>query len=167
MESGEFTIGAWVKPSTIGNYPMILTKGHPGIGVQRGYRLRIEASSVVQCTVTGDTEEVAGSTKTVETGEWWHIVGVKDSAKLTLYVNGEEWGIDDAPAGSTDNDVPLQIGRESNDNWYFQGIIDEVFIFNVALPLDDIKNIMKGFQSILAVSSSGKLATTWASIKAK
>ena len=171
MGSGDFSVGAWVKPSTIGDYLVILTNGGPGIGAQKGYRLRIEASGEVQFSVRGDTEQNAVSEETVKAEDWWHVVGVKNSEKIKLYVNGEEWGSDDAPAGSTDNDFPLQIGRHSAkgripDCWYFHGLIDEVFIFPVALSLNDIKKIMnKGLSAIADVSPGGKLTTKWGQIK--
>ena len=50
-----------------------------------------------------------------------------------------------------------------------QGFIDEVGLFNIALSEDDIKSIMnQGLGralGITAVSSAGKLATTWADLK--
>ncbi len=52
---------------------------------------------------------------------------------------------------------------------YYNGLIDEFAIFNVALTEDDIKTIMdKGLAralGIAAVSPSGKLTATWGSIK--
>ena len=49
------------------------------------------------------------------------------------------------------------------------GMMDEVAVFNVALPVDDIKEIMdEGLEAalgIIAVDLSGKLATTWGDVK--
>jgi len=45
--------------------------------------------------------------------------------------------------------------------------IDEVAIFNVALTEAEIKDTMKGLALILAVASTGKLATVWGDIKAQ
>ena len=53
---------------------------------------------------------------------------------------------------------------------YFNGLIDDIGIFNVALTEDDVRNIMKNgigkAIGIAAVSPSAKLATTWSNIKA-
>jgi len=168
LEDSDLTIGAWIKQNDFTDYQMILTKGKPGIGANKGYRLRIEDGGAPLFTVTGDAETDLKSGKPLpKAEEWWHVVGIKDAKNMTIYVNGSEWGAQgNSPPGSTDNDVPLQIGRIIDNNWYFHGIIDEVFIFPVALSLDDIKTIMdKGFQSLAAVSTSGKLATTWRQIK--
>jgi len=54
----------------------------------------------------------------------------------------------------------------------FSGIMDEIAVFDVALTEDDIKSIMnnglaKALGMVAAVDSSGKLTTTWATIKAR
>ena len=168
LGDSELTIGAWIKQNDMADYQMILTKGRPGVGTNKGYRLRIEDGGAPLFTVTGDTETDLKSGKPLsKVEEWWHVVGIKDAKNMTIYVNGEVWGAQgDSPPGSSDNDVPLQIGRYPDGQWYFHGIIDEVFIFPFALSLDDIKAIMdKGFKSVAAVSPSGKLATAWGQIK--
>jgi hypothetical protein len=53
------------------------------------------------------------------------------------------------------------------DNYYMQGIVDEVAVFNVALTHADINAIMtRGLEETLSVSASYKLATKWGKIKA-
>lgn len=168
LGDADLTIGAWIKQNDLADYQIILTKGRPGVGTNKGYRLRIEDGGAPLFTVTGDTETDLKSGKPLpQAKEWWHVVGVKDAKNMTIYVNGEAWGArGDSPPGSSDNDVPLQIGRYPDVQWYFHGTLDEVFIFPVALSLDDIKTIMdKGFKSLASVSPSGKLATTWGQIK--
>jgi hypothetical protein len=49
---------------------------------------------------------------------------------------------------------------------YFDGIIDDFAILNVALAEEDIKNLMNnGLKFYAAVSSLDKLATTWSQLK--
>ena len=64
-------------------------------------------------------------------------------------------------------DDPLMLG--SGEIWPFEGIIDDVGIFNQALSADDIVNIMdNGLDKALNItgtSSAGKLTSTWAEIK--
>lgn len=54
---------------------------------------------------------------------------------------------------------------------YFNGLIDEIAVFNVPLAEQDIQSILnKGLKESLglaAVDLSGKLTTTWANIKAR
>ena len=54
----------------------------------------------------------------------------------------------------------------SDSGRFFDGLIDDAGIFNVALTVDEINDIMsKGLSGITAVSPSGKLATTWSELK--
>ena len=63
----------------------------------------------------------------------------------------------------TDN--PVWIGNDGYQQ-HFNGLIDEVAIFNVALTVDEIKRIIKqGLSEVLAVSPRGKIALTWGRIK--
>ena len=50
---------------------------------------------------------------------------------------------------------------------FMHGSFDEVAIFNVALPVNQIQLIMKqGLASALAIEPRDKLSTNWATIKA-
>ena len=56
-------------------------------------------------------------------------------------------------------------GHSGNINTltFFDGIIDEVAIYNRALSADEIKELMSAPPA--AVRAAGKLATTWGGIK--
>ncbi len=64
---------------------------------------------------------------------------------------------------------PLAIGRSASwDGWYFNGVIDEVAIFPTELSAEDIAAIASdGLERAQAVSPAGRLATSWASLKAR
>jgi len=81
-----------------------------------------------------------------------------------LYFDGKEVGRDTQFQGSVTL-TKLRVGRgQSNfDGWTFNGIIDEVYIFNRILTIDELSQVMNG--NVTAVESSGKLATTWAKIR--
>ena len=49
---------------------------------------------------------------------------------------------------------------------FFEGIIDDVAIYNRALTENEIRTDMEEGVSPLAVQSTEKLATTWGNIKA-
>jgi hypothetical protein len=99
--------------------------------------------------------------------EWNHIAATYDKSQVKLYVNGAQ-----VSSGNFAEDV-----SSSNASWYIgyspghqiQGFMDEAAIFNIALTEDDIKDIMnEGLEKALgitAVDLSGKLTSTWASIK--
>jgi hypothetical protein len=112
----------------------------------------------------------ATATTVVTDGEWHHVAGTWDGSEIKVYTDGvEEASVAFAGPIST-SDVPVEIGRREAGAIVFTGAIDEVGIFNKALTGDDIRSIVtKGLESAvgLAVDSSGKLTTTWATIKAQ
>ena len=64
-----------------------------------------------------------------------------------------------AVIGSASVEVPREL---------FNGYIDEIAIFNVALSEEDINEIIdNGLNGILAADPKGKMTTTWADIKNK
>jgi len=105
----------------------------------------------------------------VELNAWYHIFQTYDGSALKLYVNGEEDDSQNFPGGIIVTSQPVRIGGGANPGaaaLHTPGTIDEVAIFNVALEKKDIQAIMNdGLSSMLAVSLTGKLTTTWGEIK--
>lgn len=91
------------------------------------------------------------STKSVSSGyfgsyginQWYHLVGVYDdsSGTLDVYVNGNLYNSYSSSSGSYSNTYPLlTIGKPNNVNsYYFQGIIDEVKVYDVPLTAEQVK----------------------------
>ena len=74
---------------------------------------------------------------------WYHVAGTYDAAARTLniYVNGAlDNGVlrGTVPASQVNSAVNVNIGRRS-DGFYFNGVIDEVRIYNRALTAAEIQ----------------------------
>ena len=101
----------------------------------------------------------------IEANKWVHFAGTYDSGngEVKTYIDGEETH---SATGSgklaTNWGVSAGIGHHKNGRW-FEGLLDEYYIFNRALPVDEIMDVMNG--ALLAVEPADKLATTWGSIK--
>ncbi|MFC1716229.1 LamG domain-containing protein [Candidatus Poribacteria bacterium] len=92
--------------------------------------------------------------------EWYHMAGTFDGENLTIYINGEEKASAQAPTDTVPDTVePLQVGNR------LVGALDDFVMYSRVLTADEIRGIMDG--NILPVEISGKLATTWASIKSE
>ena len=104
-------------------------------------------------------------------GEWTHaaMTWEKDGDSL-VYINGEKAGtLSTATLTLTEwKQEKIFIGTSWNNEKH-KGLIDEVGVFTEALSQDEIKDIMNrgldGALNLTAVSSAGKLITTWASTK--
>ncbi len=121
----------------------------------------------------GGGNSFGGYNFTFNNKEWNHLAFTIGNSIAKLYINGTKIGADKALAGLvlSDMSVNLSIGSAGNNGWYFNGTIDEVGIFNVALEEQDIKNIMDAglekASGLSAVDISGKITTTWANVKAQ
>lgn len=97
-------------------------------------------------------------------GKWYHIAGTFDGNNIICYLNGVEKqkGKIAAISGGTGR---LFIGQ---DGWVnvFNGIIDEVRIYDRALSEDEIQQNYKSTLQ-LAVAPENKLAVIWGKIKTK
>ena len=101
---------------------------------------------------------------------WYHAAGTWEKGEHRVYLNGklvfEDKGNEALPLKDVDND--LRIGGSFAGFRNFQGIIDEVRVWNRALPVVEIKDNMNlGFGPLLGVSPDGMLTTTWGQIKAR
>ena len=106
----------------------------------------------------------------VDNDVWYHAAGTWEEGEHRVYLNGklvfEDKENEALPLKDVDND--LRIGGTFAGLRNFQGIIDEVRVWNRVLSVKEIKDNMKlGFGQILSVSPAGQLTTTWGQIKAR
>jgi hypothetical protein len=95
---------------------------------------------------------------------WYHLAGTFDGKTLKFYKNGKLAGEKDSKIGAGAKDT--FIGCHPNPTNYFQGMIDDVAVFDDALSREDIEKIVnRGLENWLPVEASGKNATHWARIK--
>ena len=165
------TIGAWVKLNTLDRFHGVMGKTGT-IWSDVAYSARIINANQYNFTTSSDgaaCNELSGGTPTTD---WHHVAYWFEKSTKRIYVDGAKeaetkW---DGPIHT--NNQNLSIGAYTWGNglgFLMQGFIDEVGLFNIALSEDDIKSIMnQGLGralGITAVSSAGKLATTWADLK--
>ena len=81
----------------------------------------------------------------LSTGTWHHIVGVKDTSTLKLYIDGALVDTSDVFTASSfnlDNAVPLTVGKGTHD--YYNGLMDEVIVYNRALTGTEVADRFTG-----------------------
>jgi len=105
-------------------------------------------------------------------GEWHHLVGTfsLSEEKQKVYIDGEFQAEDTITTALQKPTFELSIGRGRLPSLesYFDGIIDEVKIYNKALSEDEVQQNYKATsQPVLAVEAANKLAITWGKIKTK
>jgi len=70
---------------------------------------------------------------------WYHVVGVSDGTNNKVYVNGISGSL--MSSGTLINAIqPLQIGGYGSSEYAWNGLVDEVRIYNVALTADQVRS---------------------------
>ncbi len=136
--TGSFSAFAWIKTSTNGKRNQIVQWGGDSGTANDGAWLQVDTDNKVHT----DLSNIAGpkSAGTVNDGAW-HLVGVVNNAgTFQIYVDGAASGLSQSMAPnliSTYHEIggPGQ-GSAINQDWYFNGSIDEVRISNSAQSAD-------------------------------
>jgi hypothetical protein len=106
-------------------------------GSNRYLRMRIKAG--------GTTTTMTDSTSNLSTGEWYLATATYDSASgdMRLYLNGAEVANGSHAIGGaldTNAAVPVAIGANGTAERFFNGILDDVRVYNRALEASEIQD---------------------------
>lgn len=160
------TLEAWVKaPVPNGDDSPFIVKG-PGVNSER-YMLGIDGSASsnnINTRVTTADGHYRHDEATISNNTWTHVVFVYDgnlaSNQKTTYVNGAFAANQNASGNLSSSTNALQIAKR-NDNRYFDGILDELRISNIARDESWIQtqynnmNNPSGFYSLGPTTSTG------------
>jgi prepilin-type N-terminal cleavage/methylation domain-containing protein len=140
----ELTAGAWVKMNdSVGAYRNIILKGTSG---QQWIWLYINANDRVSTRIrTNNTNYSASAATSLPIDTWMHFMYTYDGSKIKIYKDGEMIGTPVSVSGRIDSTTdgfkfsyPQEWWGETLA-WNFNGIIDEVRVFNRALSATEIK----------------------------
>jgi hypothetical protein len=101
--------------------------------------------------VPGGYQYFNGATP-IQTGLWYHVAMTYDGAALRLYLNGQLDGSIAVTGPITTTSNPLLIGGHAGGPWNFNGLVDELSLYNRALSQAEI-------QGIFNAGSAGKCPT--------
>jgi hypothetical protein len=147
IPGGALTIMMWFKADDFGITDARLISKSNGTADQSHYwmlstisgpklRFRLKTSS-------GGTTTLVANSGTLSAGVWTHAAVVYDGSNMIIYKDGVEVGRT-AKTGSlsTNSSIPAWIGNNPTANKGFDGMIDEVKIFNTALSVSEIQTEM-------------------------
>ncbi|MHC4106319.1 MAG: LamG domain-containing protein [Planctomycetota bacterium] len=141
----QITVSAWVKVHAFDkDWQTIITKGDRAWRLQRNWNKNTLEFACSGLVVPGsDWGPVYGNTD-VNDGHWHHIVGVYDQQNIYLYVDGNLDASATASGTIRINEEPVYIGENSQmPNRFWNGLIDDVRIYNYALSAEEILAITR------------------------
>jgi hypothetical protein len=136
------TLEAWVKPSAVSSvWRDVVYKG--------GDAYYLEATSPSGGFPAGGgvfnggsgTDQAFGAAE-LPTDAWTYLALTFDGSLLRLYVDGEQVASAAQSGTIASSSDPLQIGGDRSFGQYFEGLIDEVRVYDVALAPNEIRTDM-------------------------
>jgi hypothetical protein len=149
-----YTITAWVKPARTTDAAIITRTDTQGPTNTWSHQLRIQGSAFHHYLWVGAARDVQGTT-TIVPGSWYHVAIVaQNNGPMRLYVNGKEEGASISTAGTLwAAGTRITVGSNSGGNFgWFQGLVDDLRVFNEILAPADILVLMKTIPSAGLVS---------------
>jgi hypothetical protein len=137
-----FTFSAWIYPDTNSGYDYILSNGVPLQIIY--YQSKIKMWLSTTDGVGGYYSPALGwpTTATVSTGGWTYLTVVKTATDLKYYLNGSLDSTHTYSAATTYNpDVAVGLGDYIAGGYPFDGLLEEVSIFNSAISAANVTTI--------------------------
>ncbi|MCG9130641.1 LamG domain-containing protein [Candidatus Poribacteria bacterium] len=166
LNEKSFTVTMWVKPALSGGDQQCVFTQTQVNAQNTSLHYRIYNSGTVRMGFYGNDLDAPAA---VKADKWAHItfwLDVKGKSRQ-IYIDGKSVAEDAGKAGieylGTAGDTI--VGSWGNTGQRFNGVIDEVTVWDRALSEDDIARSMEDLTA-LPVDPADKLATTWASVKA-
>ena len=142
-----FSISAWVYADVVNANQVILAFGSDTSSSPEGKRVAMFLASTAKPTLAFWGNDVV-SAGTISAGEWVHLAmtfagGNRTSANSKIYINGVSQTLSGGTASALDlSDMDfIHIGADQTPDQEFNGLIDEVAIWNVALSASDVAKI--------------------------
>ncbi len=144
ITGSSITLEAWVKLSSFAGSPSdgnIINKEQNS--PDYGYMLRVGGSGIVNFNLgNGSWNELNTSANSVQLGTWHHIAGTYDGTNMKIYIDGSLVATQPRSIVISNSTANLFIGDWPNTGRNINGSIDEVRIWNRALPIAEIQNNM-------------------------
>ncbi|MHC4888283.1 MAG: LamG domain-containing protein, partial [Planctomycetota bacterium] len=149
--TGPFSVSAWINMSSYGNNwgNVIISKRGEN---RRGWQLR-RLSNTQRISFTtrncGDQDGWGSGGQNIELGIWHHVVAVRDGTQKCLYIDGQKEAIADICENIEWSGHNTYIGARATgdnrgvDSW-FNGVIDDLRIYNTALSEDEVNCLLRG-----------------------
>ena len=137
--TNQITVSAWIKVNAFTkSYQAIATKGDSAWRIQRW-----SSTNRIEFACTGLSHSIPHGSLigniNVNDGQWHHVAGVYDGTRIYLYIDGVQ-DVNTLTSGSIKtNDYKVMIGENAQQrNRYWNGLIDDVRVYNRALDPSEI-----------------------------
>ncbi|MCB9219216.1 MAG: T9SS type A sorting domain-containing protein [Ignavibacteriales bacterium] len=149
ITGNKITLEAWIYANQWASevwQGCIINKEQNGGSNDNGYMLRCGKNGTLNFNLgSGSWNEINSAAGEMTSNKWYHVAGTYDGNVMRSFVNGEEVA-SASKKFSIKNalDIDLLIGESQNNSGrVFNGMIDEIRIWNVARSQQQLKSTMK------------------------
>lgn len=141
--STAWTIEAWIKPRDVGpTFKHLVSKW--GTCPAASYSMELNGaklrSGIANC---GSGTQVVETPDVVVANQWQHVAITLGNGTLRLYVNGVLQATQTGSIAPINTATNLWLGEQTGGGYAFNGLIDEVRIWNVEQTATDLHTLMK------------------------
>lgn len=149
--NGNWSIGAWFKTTSTGSRKEIISFGHPST-TDQGVYLFINPSNILEVDLTNHDGPTGSQILT--DGLWHFAVATHNSGTISSYIDGKFISSKAMSPNITSN--KYVIGRAIyNDSHYFNGNLDDVFVFSRTLSAAEIWSLWgNGMKKIMGIDNT-------------
>jgi Concanavalin A-like lectin/glucanases superfamily len=161
---GPYTLEAWVKDVAAGSQSIIEKyDGGDCLPSSNGYVLRLLEGNKLQAINVGQQQGFASgpTARSVAQQQWHHLASVYDGTTLSLYLDGQLQSSTAVSQPPLDGRGSLKLGARGDDAaMRFAGWLDEVAVYNKALPADELdRHYVKGVLGDAKATAPALVAT--------
>ncbi|AQT67157.1 Alpha-amylase/pullulanase [Anaerohalosphaera lusitana] len=141
----DFTVSAWVK--TTATAAGVIVQQRNG-GFNGEYVFNMGSDGTLGFMIYGNSayQFSFSSTATVNDGEWHHVVAVRDGTDGYIYVDAGTPATASGTVRDLASNIGVGIGADIRDNnRYFNGLMDDVRIYDKALSSSEITDLHDAF----------------------
>ena len=152
-------IGAWVYPHALGSWDRVIAKG-AGLSLSEwAYVFGIsDLGGIYFALFKGGSQTYIRGATLIQTNQWTHIEATWDGSTMKIFINGEvqmETASFTGPITTTSNNLKFGLAPYGGTPYAFDGILDELCIWNVVLPLK--LNFLSTSSSIIPINTPASL----------
>ncbi|KKM96635.1 hypothetical protein LCGC14_1176100, partial [marine sediment metagenome] len=155
----EFSVSLWVNPEVMQTTDVLITQG-TSTEIDSAFLLRVFASGLVDLIIwnTGGTPSQINNLVVVA-GEWSHIVASYNGTNTTLYVNNTISAIGVLTGNIRNSPQNVTLGSWNNNVNFYDGLMDEVFIWNRSLSSSEVSDLFNNATAITCTNAFAPILT--------
>ena len=147
----DFALSAWINLDSLDRYHVIVENKYSTNSEVEGYSFHVNSSNKLRFLIGDDSTNFSPyqqiqSSDTLIADRWYYVVAVRDGDTGKLYIDGK---LDNSEGSGWSADLStiynLYIGKSQHSDYYLDGSIADVRIYNKALTQTEITELYESY----------------------